>query len=559
MQQFGSETDYSQTPRRAWDLEDYIAIARRNIGWIIGPAFAVLVVTVVAVFFYPDQYTSTATIRVVPQAIPASLVQSNINMEMSDRVNSMYQTISSRDNLANIINSFNLYPEERQKRPVEDLAEMMRGKISISPVTSITRGHNETIAAFRVSFRYPDRTVVRRVTDDLVGRFMSESAKERTRRSTQTTQFLRDEVEKARRMIQEADAKIAEYQQAFQGRLPEQIQHNMGQLNSLERRAESLQASAAQAEQQQLILESDLRTLRSQLASLVPTSVATVKSKAVNEDLLRLNREIEQWEVLLATYRQRYSDLYPDVQQLIGRLELARKRRDRLTEQLQREQEEAPPADAKAESPRIDAMFERERRQLNTSINKVETQLKALELRKAEIQQEFARTEKQITAIHGRIDATPVSSQQYLQLIRERELAEAKYQDLKRREQSSALSESLELRQQGEMLEVLEQASAPVAPTSPKRPMIILMGLGGGLMLGIALAGFRELRDTSVRSLKDVRAYTQLPILGCVPLIEDQAHVSARRRIMIIGWLTAFLVGMALMGAAALYYYSTHG
>ena len=109
------------------------------------------------------------------------------------------------------------------------------------------------------------------------------------------------------------------------------------------------------------------------------------------------------------------------------------------------------------------------------------------------------------------------------------------------------------------MLEVLEQASAPVVPTSPKRPMIILMGLGGGLMLGIALAGFRELRDTSVRSLKDVRAYTQLPILGCVPLIEDQAHVSARRRIMIIGWLTAFLVGMALMGAAALYYYSTHG
>jgi polysaccharide chain length determinant protein (PEP-CTERM system associated) len=556
MQQPGFEIDYSQTPRRTWDFEDYIAIVRRNLGWILGPAFAVLVVTVVGAFLWPDQYTSTATIRVVPPAVPTTLVQSNINMQMSDRVNAMYQTISSRDNLANIITSFNLYPNERKGRPIEDLAETMRNKIRISPVTSVTQGSDrEPIAAFRVSFQYPDRSIARRVTDDLVGRFMSESARDRNRRSTQTTQFLRDETEKARRMIQEADAKIAEYQQAYQGRLPEQIQFNLTQLSSLERRAESLQSSIAQSNQQELILESDLRTLRSQLASLTPiAAAAATEARAANEDLVRLNKEIEQWEVLLAQYRQRYSDLYPDVQQLIGRLAVARQRRDKMmTEQSKEEAQET-----KAAAPRLDPMFERERRNLNAAITKVESQMKVLGLRKADIQQELAKTEKQITGLHARIDATPVSSQHYVQLIRERELAALKYEDLKKREQTSVLAESLELRQQGEVLEVLEQASTPLEPTSPKRELVIPAGLGGGLILGIALAGLRELRNSSIRSLKDVRVYTQLPILGCVPLIEDDAHVSARRRIMIIGWLTALLAGLAVMGGAVMYYYSTH-
>ena len=33
-------------------------------------------------------------------------------------------------------------------------------------------------------------------------------------------------------------------------------------------------------------------------------------------------------------------------------------------------------------------------------------------------------------------------------------------------------------------------------------------------MLGLCLAGAREVKDTALKNLKDVRAYTQLPVLG---------------------------------------------
>ena len=47
------------------------------------------------------------------------------------------------------------------------------------------------------------------------------------------------------------------------------------------------------------------------------------------------------------------------------------------------------------------------------------------------------------------------------------------------------------------------------------------LGSGLGLVLGLALAGAREMKDTSLKNLKDVRAYTQMTILGSVPLLEN--------------------------------------
>ena len=107
------------------------------------------------------------------------------------------------------------------------------------------------------------------------------------------------------------------------------------------------------------------------------------------------------------------------------------------------------------------------------------------------------------------------------------------------------------------MLELLDAASLPIAPTQPKRPIIILAGLGVGLMLGVALAGVREAKDTSLKNLKDVRAYTKLPILGSIPLLENALVIRRRKRLLWLAWSTACLVGIAAMTLAVFYYYVT--
>ena len=62
-------------------------------------------------------------------------------------------------------------------------------------------------------------------------------------------------------------------------------------------------------------------------------------------------------------------------------------------------------------------------------------------------------------------------------------------------------------------------------------------------------------RDSSLKNLKDVRAYTQLNILGSIPLLENDLVVRRRRRLGWLAWSTATIVGIMIMSGSMYYYY----
>jgi hypothetical protein len=66
------------------------------------------------------------------------------------------------------------------------------------------------------------------------------------------------------------------------------------------------------------------------------------------------------------------------------------------------------------------------------------------------------------------------------------------------------------------------------------------------------------MKDTTLKNLKDVRAYTQLTVLGCVPLIEEDIVVKRRKRVGLLGWSTAIVLGVVVMGGSVAYYMVTN-
>src|SRR5579872_178611 len=114
-------TENYSVARRALDVEDYIDIVRRHKGWIFGPFLFCLVAAVVGVYLWPDTYVSQAVVKVTPQQVPESMVQSSIQQQMFDRINSMQQVILSRGTLTTIINNYGLYQRERTRMPIEDV------------------------------------------------------------------------------------------------------------------------------------------------------------------------------------------------------------------------------------------------------------------------------------------------------------------------------------------------------------------------------------------------------------------------------------------------------
>lgn len=545
-----------QPIRRSLDLEDYLDMVRRHMAWIVGPAFAGLVIAVVVAFLWPDTYVSTATIRIVPPQVPENLVPTNVNTAMAERINAMYQTVSSRSNLTNIINSYNLYSRERQRKPLEDVIEQMRQAIriaSVMPVGQSTSDKERNMPAFQISFTYENRLVAQKVTADLVSRFMTENTRERTAQSVLTTQFLKDQLDSAKKELDTIENQLTAYRQAYQGRLPEQLQQNHAQLNMLEQRISNINNAMSRVSQEKLLLESDLRSLRAQQASLTPAPEAS-RIRQRNAVLDQQDREILQLEVTLANLREHYKDSYPDVQRVLTQLNTARKIREKLA--VRQEKEDAEEAAAVGPS-RQDPVLEREARTIEANIQRIETQLKTRALETENYQKELANVEKQIRMVQDRLQAAPASEQQYAELIRDYSLAKQKYEELNRKKAQSAIAEELERRQQGETLELLDPASLPMSPTEPNRPVIIGAGLAIGLVLGLGLVGAREAKDHTLKNLKDVRAYTQLNVLGSIPLLENDLVVRRRRRLAWLAWSTVCLVGILIMTAAVLYYYAT--
>jgi len=541
--------------RRPLDVEDYIDILRRHKGWIFGPLFAALVLSVVVAFLWPDTYVSVATIRVVPPQVPENFVPANVNTDVQGRVNSLIQLILNRASLTNIINTHNLYKRERERLPLDDVIENMRlYDIKCCPLlqtANTQRSERTQYPAFQIGFAYNNRFIAQKVTTDLVARFLEENVREVSQQTVSTTQFLRDQWDTAKKKLDDIEQKLSVFRTQNMGRLPEEQQSNYQGLNAMQGQMLTLNTSMNRVNQEKLLYENQLRIFREQLSNLKDPNSTDQAQQQKNEKLAEKDREIEQYENAIASARERYKESHPDVQRLANMLAAAKKQREAIVKQEEAKKPDAPVA--RTPNPQI----AREQRDLNVAMQRIQGLVQAKDLEMDDYKKQSGELEKTIRLYQSRIESVPVGIKEYDQLIRERDLARRDYEDLDRRLNASAMSTALENRQQGERLEQLDPPSIPQTPTQPKRPLIIAIGAGIGLIAGICLAGAWEVKDTALKNLKDVRAYTQLPVLGSIPLLENDLIVRRRKRLAWLAWSTAGLVGVIIMSGSVVYYFAT--
>src|SRR5579872_3907013 len=539
---------YVSISRRPPDMEDYIDILRRHRTWLIAPVFAGLVIAVVVAYLWPDTFVSQAVLRITPPAVPENLVPSNFNMQMAERINQMEQEILSRQSLTALIQrpDLDLYKRERSRKPMDDVVEEMRKKVSVSVIDQQLRG-GRPASAFQIAFKYPERHKAKAVVDQLVARFMERSVKVSTNQSNVTTDFLNSELKTAKDELDRLDRELSSFRAANAGRLPEQVPNNIQALNALQMQLGAATEALNRDHQNRLLLETNEQGLKNQLDSVAMTteeSGAAVK----NDRLIQLNRTILDTEAKLSGLREVYKDDHPDVRTFKAQLDVLKRERDMLEKQ-----EQAHPQTAAGN--RANPMLARQQESLKLQLEQVKAQIRALDMDATERLQQQTRINKEMEVYQGRIQSSPNSEQRYSELQRERQLAQTKYEDLNRRQSMSEMASNLEARKGGENLEVLDAASLPDSPAEPNRWMIVGAGLAVGLMLGLFLVAVREVKDTSLKNLKDVRAYTNLPVLSSVPLLENALLVRRKRRLFWLGWSSAFIVGSIAMSGALYYHF----
>ncbi len=538
--------------RRALDIEDYIDIARRHRGWVLGPTLCGLVMAVVIAFLWPDTYQSMGTIRVVPPQVPEKLVPTNVNTQMAQRINSMANSILSRNTLTNIITSMNLYPADRNRYPMEDILERMRGDIEIGTVRPLSKtGMNAPMNAFTVGFSYGDRYASQKVARDLLSRFINENIQERSNQSTMTTQFLKDQRDEAKGKLDALDQHLTQFRITNAGRLPEQLQGNLQHMTALEGRLSGLNASIGRVNQDKAVLESEVRLIRERIKNVSNFQEQAASRAAVDGTLERIDRQIMQVEQSVARVKEAYKPNHPDVKRAENQLVLLQKQRDDVAQKMEVKLAEAgtQPRPAGPGRAKEVATMEAEAQRMQILLQSKDMEIESLV-------REMTEVDRKIKELTKKIETSPIGEQLYTQLMRDYNLTRDRYNELNVKLSQSETATDLENRKQGETLELLDDASLPETPSAPIRPLIISLGLLIGFILGAGAVTSRELRDTSLKNLKDVRAYAQFTLLGSVPLLENDLVVRRRRRLAWLVWSTACLVSAVVMAGSIYYYYS---
>lgn len=540
---------YVSISRRPPDVEDYIDILRRHRAWLIGPTFAGLVIAVVVAFLWTDTYVSQAVMRITPPAVPENLVPSNFNMQMAERVNQIRQDILSRQSLAAMIQrpDLDLYKKERARKPIDDVVEEMRKDIATPMLDQQVRAAGRPASAFQITFKYSDRHKAKAVVDQLVSKFTERSVKVSTNQSNITTDFLTTESKNAKDDLDRVEGKLAAFRAANAGRLPEQVANNIQALNALQSQLAAETEQLNRDTQDKLMLQTTQQGLENQLASVAVLTQGGGEA-VKNERLINVNREILATEARLSGLREIYKDNHPDVRNWKAQLEVLKRERDLLEKQEQSQDK------TKTKEP-LNALAQKEQENLKLQIDHVKAQLRANELDVKQRTDAQNRINKLLQVYQARIETSPQSEQRYAELQREQTVARARYDERKGKESMSVMASNLEARKAGENLEVLDPASLPDAPNDPNRWLIVGVGAGVGLMLGLFLVAAREVKDTSLKNLKDVRAYTNLPVLSSVPLLENAAIVQQHRRVAWLAWSTAVIVGIAAMSSSMYYYF----
>ena len=249
----------------------------------------------------PDLYQSTALVMIERQQVPEAFVRATVTSELEIRLHTISQEILSRSRLESLISRMGLYSDLRGK--AEEAVDRMRRDIRLE-LRGADANRGNTTTSFALSYRGRDPQTVATVTNTLASFYIEENLKARERQATGTAEFLKVQLNDAKRRLDEQEARMGELQRRYLGELPQQLQGNLATLESLNT---------------QLRINSDNQTRLAERRDQIAGQLAQAKlnSGGPEPDEVRLARLQQE----LVTLRLKYTDLWPDISRLSDEIE----------------------------------------------------------------------------------------------------------------------------------------------------------------------------------------------------------------------------------------------
>ena len=462
---------------------------------------AALAIGVGVVMGLPNMYRASATLLVQPSADTAGEREP---AEVERRLQVINEELLSRSRLAEVARRFRLYEGSGRRAPTEeDLVDRMRRdiKTEVRKADEAGSGGAQT-RAFVLSYQGRDPATVAQVANTLASWYLEKDAKI----DAGAVQSLGEQVQEAKRRLQEQEKRLAQFQEQHRGELPQQVEVNMAALQRIDARL-------------QLVTEGRMQALERRAALAKQIGDASSAAAAAPSDPNSSAGRLAKMKGDLADMQQRYTDAYPDVARLkdeIARLEAR------------------PPDPGARRGPDPVASLQDSLRETDSEVARLSREEEALR--------------GEAAGYNSRIEASPRRGQAYQEVARDYETTKTLYGTLLKSYEEAQLAASSTKAGGARYLRLLEPASIPVNPVAPDRQRLLVMVL---VLAAVAAGGIvllLEQADRSFHSVDDVRGFTRVPVLVSIPVMVSQKD--ARRRSLGRGILAASAFASLVVVAA---------
>lgn len=477
----------------------------------------------------PKIYQGTSLLSYEQQQInPTKMDPEQGRIRLQEAVATLQELVMSRNSLEKVITQFSLYEKAREKLPIEDIIEMMRKKITISPAA---RGD-----VFSVAYQGQHPEKVMKVTNALASLFIEENLKYREERATETSRFTQDELEMAKKVMDEKEQLMRDYKLKHYNEMPDQRAGNLERLNMLNQQSQRLHESLQNLERTRIMAQEQVAMLqRLSAANAAREPMVQPNAPNASPQLSDADR-LEQLHRYYNSMLNKYTDKHPEV-----------KRTKQLIEQLEGQvgknpspRQTQPPASLRRATPQDSAEIGR----LQIQIGEYETNIKQLRTELASLPSEIAKYQRWL-------EATPVREAEWNALTRDYNELRKNYDELVARNLQAQSTETLERKQKGSKFKIVDPARLPDKPFKPNFLKLFMATIVVGMGLGLAGTFLLDFMDTSFKDAGEIEKYIGVPVVCAITYIskgeEDQKE--KRNHLLSVSMFSAYgLLLMVTMG-----------
>ncbi|MFN0124012.1 MAG: hypothetical protein ACKV2V_26210 [Blastocatellia bacterium] len=495
---------------------EYLKMLWRRRYYVLVPFLLVSATLLYSIKQLPDMYESRSLIIVDPPKVSEGVAPQTVNVDISARLSTIRQAVTSRSNLELLINKYDLYKVMRaQKTPMEGVVETMRDHIDVE-IRNMGSGYN----AFTIAFRDNNKEVVQAVCSELAAQFSDENMRRSRELAGNTLSHLDNELKNVKEQLDKIVSLRTKYIVDHPTVMPGQMQSIVGEMTSLSQQmlAQQTQLGSLQstvANYQQML----------QLAQTQETEQPVVNSDQFSMAEGQLRTKRAEVTSTLENLKQVYTDKHPDVRAVQTQLEKINKELDDL--------------DKKSQEKRDRVMAQKKK---NSTVDQVQLNIDSAKRELARRQGELEKMNAEYASLQAQLRSIPPLTAEMERIERDYGTLNKRHDEMLTRRQNADLGKRLIDDFNGETFKIQDPANLPEAPVSPQRSVLYPLSLILGLLSGLAVALAVEARFLfTVRDARDVEHYTRLPLLVTVPEILTESE-EQRRRVLALATAVAVVV-----------------